>query len=273
MGEAEVTRDEARKLMGGYATGSLTEAERKRLFDAALDDQDLFHELAAEQVLKEVIEEPGARARLIAALEPESKQRAWWPWAAAVTVAGLATIGVWLAQRPAPPQEVALNVDKTAPAEIAAAVADAVSPQPKTTAPPQRKPTPIVPPPSVRASESAPVPNAAPLEEKQNLIVQGMPQSAPQIADRVAAARSGFLAGAISAPVTTQFLPDGRLRITAGTTGLLEVRVGQQVLFEASPVTSQTVTNVTIPAGVLLVEVRFTPDRQDLIVINVPVPR
>jgi hypothetical protein len=36
-------------------------------------------------------------------------------------------------------------------------------------------------------------------------------------------------------------------------------------------VTAQTVTNVAIPAGVLLVEVRFTPEAQDLIVINVPV--
>jgi len=35
----EMTPDEARKLLGGYATGSLTEAERTALFEAALEDQ------------------------------------------------------------------------------------------------------------------------------------------------------------------------------------------------------------------------------------------
>ena len=65
-----MTPDDARKLLGGYATGSLTEAERTALFEAALEDQDLFDELAGEQVLKEVLDEPGARQRLIAALEP-----------------------------------------------------------------------------------------------------------------------------------------------------------------------------------------------------------
>ena len=36
-----MTSEQARKLLGGYATNSLTEAERKALFDAALDDQEL----------------------------------------------------------------------------------------------------------------------------------------------------------------------------------------------------------------------------------------
>ncbi len=275
MGETEVTRDEARKLLGGYATGSLTEAERKLLFDAALEDQDLFDELATEQVLKEVIEEPGARARLIAALEPEKKQRVWWPWAAAVTVAGLATIGVWLAQRPAPRQEVALNVEKATPAEIAAPATDAVAPSPKPAPAPaiplQRKTEPAIPPtPPAPATEPLAVANELTVQ-KQNLPTVIAPLAAPAAADRVAAARSSVLAGAINAPVTTQFLADGRLRITSNGAGTLEVRVGQQVLVQPTPVTAQTVTNVAIPAGVLLVEVRFTPEAQDLIVINVPV--
>jgi hypothetical protein len=63
-----VTRDDIRRLMGAYATGSLTDAERKALFEAALDDQDLFDELAREQAVKEVIAEPGVRDRLIAGL-------------------------------------------------------------------------------------------------------------------------------------------------------------------------------------------------------------
>ena len=61
-----MSQDETRKLLGGYATDSLTEAERRVLFEAALQDQELFDELAGEQVLKEVLDEPGARQRLIA---------------------------------------------------------------------------------------------------------------------------------------------------------------------------------------------------------------
>jgi hypothetical protein len=77
-----VTRDDIRRLMGAYATGSLTDAERKVLFDAALDDQDLFDELAREQAVKQVIDEPGVRERLIAGLpavdsEPVAAAGGW----------------------------------------------------------------------------------------------------------------------------------------------------------------------------------------------------
>jgi hypothetical protein len=65
-----MSQEEIRKLIGGYATGTLTEAERKALFAAALDDQDLFDEMAREQSLKELLDSPGARTRLTAALAP-----------------------------------------------------------------------------------------------------------------------------------------------------------------------------------------------------------
>ena len=73
--------DEARKLLGGYATGTLTPEEQQALFAAALEDQELFDELAQEQVLRETLDDPGARAELLAAVT-ERKQ-----WLAAV-VAG-----------------------------------------------------------------------------------------------------------------------------------------------------------------------------------------
>jgi hypothetical protein len=80
-----MTREEIRGLIGAYATGSLSEAERKALFEAALDDQELFDELAREHALKELLDEPGVKARLTAALAPRQKRR-WakpWTWAAA----------------------------------------------------------------------------------------------------------------------------------------------------------------------------------------------
>jgi hypothetical protein len=116
-----VTRDDIRKLMGGYATGSLTEAERKLLFEAALDDQELFDELAREQALKEMLDAPGAKQRLIAVLG--KPQRAWWQrplvWSAAATVAVAVAAVSWIVFRPMPPVEVAqVTVGKPAGAPV-----------------------------------------------------------------------------------------------------------------------------------------------------------
>ncbi len=131
-----MTRDEAKRLLGGYATGSLTDQERQALFDAALDDQELFDELAGEEDLKEILALPGAKQRLTAALSPvamasegsmttnapeEKKKRAWWLFALA-GVAGVSLI-VWVATKKTDtPVEVA-----TSQAPQSAEVADSKS--------------------------------------------------------------------------------------------------------------------------------------------------
>jgi hypothetical protein len=93
-----------RKLLGGYAAGILTEEERRALFEAALTDQDLFNELAREQALKEVLDDPGARRQLLAALEEKpslvDRLRAWmgrpvaWVAAGSLAVAALLVVVV-----------------------------------------------------------------------------------------------------------------------------------------------------------------------------------
>lgn len=140
-----MTREDIRKLLGGYATGSLTEAERKLLFDAALDDQELFDELAQEQALKEVLDEPGAKQRLIAVLAPQP--RAWWlkawPWVA-LTAAAAVVVGIVLLRPPAPQQiaEVqipASQVEAPPPANVPAPV------QPAAAATRRKEPAPELP--------------------------------------------------------------------------------------------------------------------------------
>ena len=59
---------EAEKLLGGYTTGTLTEAERQTLFAAALERQDLFDALADEEALRELLSDSAARTQLLAAL-------------------------------------------------------------------------------------------------------------------------------------------------------------------------------------------------------------
>jgi hypothetical protein len=97
-----MTRPEAEKLLGGYATGTLTEAEKSELFSAALDHQELFDALADEEVLREILADPAARQRLLAAL-PAPERESRWGWlrrpaaiGLAASLAGALVVGVAL---------------------------------------------------------------------------------------------------------------------------------------------------------------------------------
>ena len=61
--------EDVRKLLGGYATGTLSEEERKALYAAALSDDELFAALADEQALKDMLDDGAVRAQLLQATE------------------------------------------------------------------------------------------------------------------------------------------------------------------------------------------------------------
>jgi len=87
--------EDVKKLLGGYATGTLTAEERQALFAAALDDQELFDALAREQSLRDLLRDPAARAELLSALDtPASRTGGFWQWLRRPAVAGLAMAGV-----------------------------------------------------------------------------------------------------------------------------------------------------------------------------------
>jgi hypothetical protein len=87
--------EEIGKLLGGYATGTLTAEERQALFAAALEDQELFDALAREQSLRDLLRDPAARAELLGALDtPPSRLGGFWQWLRRPVVAGLVTAGV-----------------------------------------------------------------------------------------------------------------------------------------------------------------------------------
>jgi hypothetical protein len=224
-----VTRDDdIRKLIGAYATGTLTEAERKLLFDAALDDQELFDELTREHALKEILDEPGARDRLIAALEPPAVKRlVWWPWAAAGTaVAIAATVVAIVSLRTPARQEIAMVTPAPASAPV-------VREQPARPAPPSA-------PPSAAVAPSAPVAKnkVAKLEEAQANQPAAEPQAVAQLqanaapppappAARALDATAGRIAVAAAKAARFAFDytigPDGTLRITPAADGYLRV--------------------------------------------------
>ena len=87
--------EDIKKLLGGYATDTLTTEEQQALFAAALDDQELFDELAREQSLRDLLRDPAARAELLGALDtPASRVADFWQWLRRPMVAGLAAAGV-----------------------------------------------------------------------------------------------------------------------------------------------------------------------------------
>ena len=105
--------EEIKKLLGGYATGTLTAEEQQALFAAALEDQELFDALAREQTLRDVLADPATRGELLAALDRRSTAfDNFWQWLRRPMVAGLVTaavsciaiVAVWRGTRPAAPE-------------------------------------------------------------------------------------------------------------------------------------------------------------------------
>jgi hypothetical protein len=71
-------RSAAERLLGGYATGTLTADERRALFTAALGHQAIFDALMDEEILRELLADPEAKARLLAALATAPKVVPFW---------------------------------------------------------------------------------------------------------------------------------------------------------------------------------------------------
>ncbi len=99
------------QIIGGYATDTLTEEEKRQLFEAALHDQTLFDALADEEALKALLADPNALQRILASLQasgnpqktvPSRRSGVGWfrqpsslVWAGSIAAAGLALIFGW----------------------------------------------------------------------------------------------------------------------------------------------------------------------------------
>ena len=99
------------QILGGYATNTLTEEEKRQLFEAALHDQQLFNVLADEEALKALLDDPEARQRILTSLQKSGNpqgtvpsHRLWlkWfrqpsslAWAGSIAAMGLALIFGW----------------------------------------------------------------------------------------------------------------------------------------------------------------------------------
>jgi len=258
--------EDVRKLIGGYATGSLSEAERKLLFDAALKDQELFDELAGEQVLKEILDEPGARQRLLSALgtlgaEQKSVQAPWWsrswPWMGAAVTMAVAIIIVVAQRTPVsqpPPQQIAQVLKSTEP------VAPPPPPPPPAPATPKALRKVAPPPPSVDAIAEV---RADKVEPQAPADAPPPPAAAPRALGAAAGFAAGGRAEALAANIVSGFgfnytvRGDGMLEIIPSSPGFLSVADGDTVLRPNGPVPAGMPVRVQIPAGTMSVTIGF----------------
>jgi hypothetical protein len=130
-------REDIEKLLGGYATGTLTEAERRALFEAALSDQELFEALAGEEALKELLEDPGCRRQIEQALRERPQglaaRLAGWmrrpqAWALAGTLATTTVLAIVVVRVYSPKPEFELAKQQAPAAPTSALPAPAIAP-------------------------------------------------------------------------------------------------------------------------------------------------
>lgn len=247
--------EDIHNLLGGYATGTLTEAERKALFDAALDDQELFSALADEEKLRELLDDPAARAEVIRSLEA-SRGGAWWKWpAVAVSAATIALVF----------SVVILRDNPTKPARYAR-----VEPPPSATIAraPEASSAPAAagPLPGARGSARFPsrgrhgaVSRQLSTAAKDNTAAQPLAQSVA-VNDREAGPvrysvlKRGLDGNYAAVDPAAEFAEGDelRLKLTASQPGSLLVKAGEQILFAGRVARDTAYTfppNGSIPAG------------------------
>jgi protocatechuate 3,4-dioxygenase beta subunit len=188
--------EDAKKLLGGFATGTLTAAEEQALYAAAMEDQELFDALANEQALRDLLRDPAAKARLLAAMD--ERPRAWWrSWkpAAVLAMAGVAAIAVVVGTRQAPERAVLV-----AKVEAPAAAVPQAPPSAAPAAPASRNARVDAGAVSRPASDSAmnaepkAAPAAAPIEERREMA----PVKAEQMRSVPAPALQSFTASPVA---------------------------------------------------------------------------
>jgi hypothetical protein len=188
-----MSREEIEKLLGGYATGTLSKGERRALFEAALDDQELFDALAKEQALRDVLQDPSARRELLEALGPAREPFGLRIWrrlrqpaalAAAGAFATLLIVAGLLLRRttPSAPAKVLVAEAPQTPANADTAPAKIFEPPPARKA---KKPARLPAPPLI--SQPADVAKMAPAPQPRVVASTGIPSpEAQQIAPREA---------------------------------------------------------------------------------------
>jgi len=247
----KMNKDDARKLMSGYATGSLTEAEREALMEAALEDKGLFDELADEAALKEILDEPGARQRLLAALEP--RRHRGWLWVLVPATLAIVIGFVAFQRQTPPPQQIAQVLKSPEPVRAPSVPPPQPAPVQQRVAPALRKVAPAPPAPG------SPAPPAEVRQEK--LADQIKPQEFGTLggaAPQALRARTEAAAVSVGFGFSYTVLVGGALQITPAEPGFLTVIAGDVVIFPSNPVPAFAPVSIPVPSGANSVIIGFS---------------
>jgi len=228
-----MNRDDIQKLLGGYATGTLTPEERQALFEAALTDQQLFDALAREEALRDVLSDPSARAHLLAAINdaPAPWYRQWWRPMVVVAAAVIVVVGVavWEHQRGPKP----LTVAKV---ELPRFQPPAPTPNPAPT---------LLPPPEVR--RAAPSMKPLPLPEPKPMPAAAPPTLPAQFPMLQSQAQQSQTQGQLK--TYNSFLPPSPVPVRGTVTDASGAAVPSAQVLVKSLATGQTVNTSTDDHG------------------------
>ena len=176
------------RLLGGYATNTLTEAERSALLEAALDDQDLFDALQDEEVLRDLLQDADSRSAIERALKQPAPQprKGWftpaWAWSlgAGAVAAGALTF-VMLPPSPSHDLQIQVAVSKpqsTIVSREAEIPSQSAPPDVSKAAPPVRETAgPLV----RRKAATSQIPASAPPAPAEQPVTQVAQQPVPQV--------------------------------------------------------------------------------------------
>ena len=231
------------------------------------EDQELFDELAGEQVLKEMLEEPGAKQRLLAALgPPEQAKSFWWarpwPWMAAAVSLAIVIVLVVSNRAVVPrPQVVAqvLKSEERVPEAVRQAEPPPAPVRTRKAEPEELSKDATVAEDSLQAQAAAPVrDDAAQPRAKAEAIAEARPVPAPQTVGAVGGAARAFapanrVAENLAANVVSVFgfnytlRAGGILEILPSSAGFLSV-AGANVILPNTSVMPGTPVRIQIPA-------------------------
>jgi hypothetical protein len=251
--------EEIHKLLGGYATNTLTESERRALFEAALEDQELFNALQDEQALKQLLADPASRDAIQRALEqPVEKQHSvWWSrrwlWGGVASAAAAAVLIVALVH-PNRPGEKSGRIEIASTQEPAKPLLEPNAPvgdQEVKNAPEQISPS------NARRKLKAkefvrdnlalqsigqPAPAAAPPPPPpttaERLTVESEPKVSGGVIGGAAPAANGFLANAKLDPLRYSLLKKDGQGLYSPIPSQAELRPGDSVRLNVSPAVS-----------------------------------
>jgi hypothetical protein len=227
MGDVEMSREDVKKLLGGYATGTLTAAEQEALFEAALHDQELFQALADEQALKDVLDDPGHRAAVLSALDSGPRRSSIWRWMPAFGILSVVVVIASVVVHRLPLQPTAIpQVAELRSARISPPIAPPVESAP------------------VERDEAGSLKPPAPLRESSRKeLARNAPEPRPAPAKQESAAADAAVSRpAPPAPVPAQ--PDEPQRVAGAVGGIPPAIVGEIAAAKtAAPAASPQVAN------------------------------